>query len=69
MISNLLLDLDILIKKYSNIRQLEEENKALKVKLSWSKQCFKQALEILGHGEGDSRVEYLEHMFLNYFEE
>ena len=69
MISDLLADLDQLIKKYSNIRQLEEENKALKVKLNWTKQCFKTSLEVLGHGEGDSRVEYLEHLFLNYFEE
>lgn len=69
MISDLLADLDILIKKYSNINKLEEENKALKTKLKWTKQCFKQALEILGHGDGDSRVEYLEHLFLNYFEE
>lgn len=50
------------------IKVLVVENRALQQKLIWTKQCFKQALEILGE-EGDSRVEYLEHMFLNFFEE
>lgn len=69
MASEILKDIDHLVEKYSRTSLLEAENRALKVKLSWAKQCFKQALEVLGNGDGDSRVEYLENAFSKFFEE
>lgn len=67
-VSDILKDLDSLILKYTEMDRLIQENTALKAKLSWAKQCFKQSLEVLGHGDDDSRVAYLETMFGNYFE-
>ncbi len=62
-ISDLLKDIDLLVLKYSNINKLEEENKVLKIKLEWSRHCFKRALEMM---ENDNR-QYLEEMYLYYF--
>jgi hypothetical protein len=65
--SEILADVDKLVSKYSS--HIVAENTALKIQLAWAKQCFKQALEVLGDGENDARVQYLEHVFFNFYEE
>lgn len=65
--SDLIKDIDDIVKKYTYSKQLEKENAELKAHLSWTKQCFKQALEVLGDGEEDSRVAYLESQYEKYF--
>ena len=64
-ISDFLNDIDLLIGKYSIITKLEEENKALKIKLEWSKHCFERAVEFIDEKDR----EYITSLFKYYFKE